>query len=226
MELTPLSRKRATDEVYEAMRQAILSRTFLPGERLNVEEIATKLGVSLTPIRHALQQLATEGLVDIQPRSGTYVANLSPRDLEETFDIRCALECLAAEKAAERGDPAVTARLRELLSDLARPLETAEDRQRHEESNLEFHRVIVGAAGSRKLAEMYESLNAHIQIARVHRSEEDWPGRLAEEQREHEAIVAALEARDIPALTASVRAHILRARDALVAKLAAGPAGS
>lgn len=225
MELTPLSRKRATDEVYEAMRQAILSRTFLPGERLNVEEIAAKLGVSLTPIRHALQQLATEGLVEIQPRSGTYVANLSPRDVEETFDIRCALECLAAEKAAERGGHDLVRRLRGLLAELARPLATAEDRQHHEQANVEFHRAIVGAAGSRKLAEMYESLNAHLQIARVHRADDDWQGRLAVEQREHEAIVAALEARDIPTLTAAVRTHILRARDALVARLHAQQTG-
>ena len=78
MDLARIPRKRATDEVYEAMRQAIITRVFKPGERLQVEEIAQKLGVSLTPVRHALQQLSTEGLIEIHPRSGTYVTNVSP----------------------------------------------------------------------------------------------------------------------------------------------------
>lgn len=219
MELTRLTRKRATDEVYEAMRQAILNSTFLPGERLNVEVIAEKLGVSLTPIRHALQQLAAEGLIVIHPRSGTYVASLSAKDVEETFELRCALECLAAEKAVERSPREVAARLRELLPDLARPVETGEDRVRHEQANVEFHRVFIDAAENHRLSEMYDSLNAHIQIARVHRKEEDWRGRLAQEQREHEEIVAAAESSDTVALTGALRRHIYRAKEALVAKL-------
>ena len=77
MELTKISRQRATDEVYEALRQSILGHLFAPGERLQVEEIAAKLGVSLTPVRHAIQQLATEGLIEIKPRSGTFVAKLT-----------------------------------------------------------------------------------------------------------------------------------------------------
>src|SRR6266704_2236481 len=100
MELTKIRRERAVDAVYEALRQAIVSSLMKPGERLKVDELAQKLGVSLTPVRSAIQQLANEGLVEIRPRSGTFVASLSPRDVEETFEIRCALECLAGEKAS------------------------------------------------------------------------------------------------------------------------------
>src|SRR5207237_6695976 len=106
MELTKIHRERAVDAVYQALRQAIVSSLMKPGERLNVDELAAKLGVSLTPVRSAIQQLATEGLVDILPRSGTFVASLSIQDVEETFDIRCALEQLAGEKACRNVTPA------------------------------------------------------------------------------------------------------------------------
>src|SRR3954463_7606838 len=122
MELAKLQRERAVDAVYEALRQAIVSSLMKPGERLNVEDLAQKLGVSLTPVRGAIQQLATEGLVEIRPRSGTFVANLTVQDVEETFKIRCALECLAAEKSTGLIEPAELARLRDLLVSLNRPI--------------------------------------------------------------------------------------------------------
>ena len=222
MELTKLKRKRATDEVYEALRQAILGRTFKAGERLQVEEIAQKLGVSLTPVRHAIQQLATEGLIEIHPRSGTYVATLSAHDIEETFEIRCALECLAAEKALSHITDAKIARLRDLLRMLGEPIGTEMELKRHEKHNLELHRLIIDTAGNKRLAEMYESLNAHIKIARIHGAEAGGSGfaeRLAEEQAEHEAIVEAIASKDAPRVTAAMRKHIYRAKDALIGSL-------
>ena len=222
MELIKLKRKRATDEVYEALRQAILTRSFKAGERLQVEEIAQKLGVSLTPVRHAIQQLSTEGLIEIHPRSGTYVATLSAHDIEETFEIRCALECLAAEKALSNLADGKLARLRELLKLLGEPVAGENDFRRHEKLNLELHRIIIDTAGNKRLAEMYESLNAHIKIARIHGGKAGGNGfsdRLAEEQAEHEAIVDAIESRDSKLVTAALRKHIYRAKDALISTL-------
>ena len=201
MSLSRITRRRATDEVYDAMRQAILTRVFKPGERLQVEEISAKLGVSLTPVRHALQQLATEGLVDIHPRSGTYVSAVSPEDIEETFEIRCALECLAAERAVTRITPTQLARIRELLRILSRAVIGERSLKEHEKANVELHETIIEASGSRRIRELYDSLYAHIKIARIHTSEahqdrrRDWTSRLEEEQKEHAAIVRALEAR-------------------------------
>src|SRR4051794_1765784 len=111
MEIMKLHRERAVDAVYQAIRQAILSSRLKPGERLNVDDLAEKLGVSLTPVRGAIQQLSTEGLIEIRPRSGTFVAQLTERDVEETYKIRCALECLAAEEVIGRLDKAELATL-------------------------------------------------------------------------------------------------------------------
>src|SRR3954453_18946582 len=115
MELAKLQRERAVDAVYEALRQAIVSSLMKPGERLNVEDLAQKLGVSLTPVRGAIQQLATEGLVEIRPRSGTFVANLSVQDVDETFRIRCALECLAGRDGINKFSQSDVRHLKELL---------------------------------------------------------------------------------------------------------------
>jgi DNA-binding GntR family transcriptional regulator len=219
MELTRIQRERAVDAVYQALRQAILGSLLKPGERLNVDDLARKLGVSLTPVRHAIQQLATEGLVEIRPRSGTFVASLTAAEIADTFDVRCALECLAAEKAVQRGERAQVKRLRELLQLLRRPVRTEADRKAHEQHNAEFHRVFIDGSGNKRLVEMYEALNAHIKIARLHGDDQEWVRRVDEEHAEHERIVNAFERRDTAELVAAVRAHIERARDAMVREM-------
>lgn len=219
MQLSRIPRRRATDEVYDAIRQAILSHLFRPGERLQIEEIATKLGVSLTPVRHAIQQLAAEGLVTVQPRSGTYVATLSAREVEETFQIRAALESLAGELAVRHIQQDQLHAFQELLRALARPVTSEADRKRHEQDNRRFHQLLMEAAGNQRLAEMYSSLNAHLQIVRVHGREANWAVRLEQEQAEHEEIVAALAARDTARVQTAIRAHIERSRQSLVQSL-------
>lgn len=224
MKLRRLKRKRATDEVYDALREAILSRKILPGKRLQVEEIATDLGVSLTPVRHAIQQLSTEGLVEIRPRSGTFVATLSLDDIEATFDIRCALECLAAEKAVERITEAELDRVDELLAILGEQVSSEETLRKHERANSELHELLILSSGNNRLAEIYKGLNAHLTIARIHASErkhdlpKDWTGRFREEHAEHTEIAAALRARNLSRLKAALTRHIHRGKAAMIVK--------
>ena len=225
MALTPLRKKRATDEVYDSLRAAILTRLFLPGQRLMADELCGQLEVSLTPVRHALQQLAVEGLVEIHPRSGTYVASVSEQDLAETFEIRLALELLAGKRAISRWNQHAATKMKSLLAALAKPVRSPESLMQHEASNLEFHFALFDIAGSKKLRELYESLNAHIQIARVHATEgPTLPAlseRLTQEQIEHEAIVRALESKVLPKLEEALRTHILRAQTSLMSAIQA-----
>jgi GntR family transcriptional regulator, rspAB operon transcriptional repressor len=222
MKLKKLTRKRATDEVYEALRDGILNRLFLPGDRMQVDEIAAKLGVSLTPVRHAIQQLATEGLIEIKPRSGTFVATLSMEDIEATFEVRTALECLAAEKAVARAGMADLAKLDALLAVLRQPVSSPDAMRRHERANSDFHQLLIEIAGNKRLAEIYTGLNAHLTIARIHASEQSTRApqnldkRFAIEQAEHEEIVAALRARDLARMQAALKAHITRAQQSLI----------
>lgn len=215
--LPTLVRRRATDEVYDAIRHSILTHRYAPGQRLKIEEMALQLGVSLTPVRHAIQQLSAEGLIEIRPRSGTFVASLLTADIRETFEVRRALECLAAERSAETISAGDLKRLRMLCWELARPVETESDRAEHESRNSEFHHVLVAASGNHRLLQMYEGLKAHLQIARVHGAGfGEWKQRLAAERDEHGEILAAVEARNASELAAALRRHIDRARDSLI----------
>jgi DNA-binding GntR family transcriptional regulator len=102
---------------------------------------------------------------------------------------------------------------------LSRPIHNAEARKAHEQDNSEFHRILIKASRNKRLQEMYESLNAHLKIARIHGTEESWRSRLDEEQSEHEQIVAALDNRDVSLVVTTLRKHIYRAKDALIASL-------
>jgi len=216
MALPKIDQRRAVDEVYERLREAILTKQVFPGQRLNVDEISRQLGVSLTPVRSALELLAADGLVEVRPRSGTFVAILKASDVEETMDVRCALECLAAEKAVERLSDQDIATARDLLKVLSKPIYNEEDRQEHEDANSQLHLILIHAGGNRRLAEIYEKLHAHLTIARVHRTSTDWSRRTTQEQVEHDEIVAAMERRDAKALVDALRQHILRAKESLV----------
>lgn len=219
MPLPRLQRERAVDACHTALRQAIVSSQLKPGARLDVDDLAAQLGVSLTPVRGAIQRLATEGLVEIRPRSGTFVASLTLRDIDETFQIRAALEGLAAESAAASMAPEDLRRLRDLHKALKKPLRARSDRESHDRLNSEFHQAILQASGNRRLQELYDALHTHIKIARIHAADAGWAARQRQEVAEHEAILAALEAHNPTAAAEAVRRHIHRAKDALLKAL-------
>jgi DNA-binding GntR family transcriptional regulator len=130
-----------------------------------------------------------------------------------------ALESLAPEKAVENITAADLKRLKELLKSLRKPVRNDDERKKHEHDNIELHLILVNASGNRRLIEMYEALNAHIKIARIHASERNWSSRLQEEQTEHEEIVNAIEEGDATKVIAALRKHIHRAKDSLITAL-------
>jgi DNA-binding GntR family transcriptional regulator len=217
--LTPIDRRRISDTVYDQIRRAILERQVVPGERLSIPELAERFDVSQMPVRQAIGRLSDEGLVDVRPRSGTYVAQVDARDIEETFEIRLALERLAAESATKN----VTAKDIEKLAELVDQMDTVGsenlDPEGHDRLNSEFHRRIIRLSGNQKLFEMYEQLNAHLKIARIHLSSSDWPFRVEREQAEHREIVAAMRHRNSRSLADALSRHISRSKEALVADI-------
>lgn len=94
------SYKPLREVVYETLREAIRTGALPPGERLMEIQLAEELGVSRTPVREAIRKLELERFVVMLPRRGTYVANLSLKDINEVFEIRAALDGLAAGLAA------------------------------------------------------------------------------------------------------------------------------
>jgi DNA-binding GntR family transcriptional regulator len=224
--LPPMNSQRLADAVYAILREHILARAFAPGERLDIQEISRQLKVSRTPVKDALNKLASEGLVEVVPRKGTFVATLSPDEVVEVFEVRRALELLAAELLVGRVSEEDLAQVRTRLNDLEKSFRRGVDAEEHMRRNMAFHRLLVELSGNRTLLKVYDGLNVHIQIARIHASGQQWKDRAQQEHEEHVEIVDALAARDFNRLAAALDAHIRRAKQALIQDLQTARAAS
>jgi GntR family transcriptional regulator of vanillate catabolism len=144
------------ESVVEALRTAILSGEFQPGERLHEVKLTTLLGVSRTPVRAALQKLASEGLLDYTPNRGYTLREFSISEVISAYEIRAVLEGLAARLSAERGlGVSEIAALQQALRDgddlLRNGQITDEHRSQYSRINASFHETIHASAGSRLL---------------------------------------------------------------------------
>ena len=220
VEVRRIARRRISDDVYDQIRQAILERRFQPGERLSIPDLAHRFDVSQMPVRQAVERLHDEGLVEVRPRSGTYVAEAEERDIAETFDIRRALERLAAETAVVRAKNSDIEALDEMVAQMDQLTNGKRtDPEGHDRLNSEFHKRIIALSGNEKLSEIYDELNAHLKIARVHLSSTDWATRVEREQAEHREIIAAFRERDADLLADALSRHISRSKKALMSDI-------
>ncbi len=142
------------DKVTEAIRRAILSGRYRPGDRLVEERLAVEFGVSRNPVREAVLRLAAEGLIEINARRGASVTSLSPREAAELLEIRATLEGATAKMAARRRDPSVAARMRALLQQG----DAAMQPDRLAAVNEQYHDILAGAGQNRMLADLMRSL--------------------------------------------------------------------
>jgi DNA-binding GntR family transcriptional regulator len=207
-----INRATLSDQIYEYLRGEILTGRLAPASRLDLGELVERLKVSKMPVKEAIGRLATEGLLDVQAQRGTFVSRVDPRDLAETFEVRRALEMLAGELAVARIKKADIERLRALIAEMEKSTEVG----RHLALNFEFHGLIVELSDNRKLIETYHRLRVPIQVAGIHYRSENWIERLAQEQKEHRAIVRALEQRDAEAVSRAIGEHIRRGGSSLL----------
>jgi DNA-binding GntR family transcriptional regulator len=215
-DLPRLNRERASDGAYQIIRDRILTHVFPPGEQLNLRDLADRMGVSLTPVKEAVNRLVSEGLIVVQPQSGTYVTEIVVDEIAEIFEIRRALECLAAEWAVKFVDEATIEDLRKILAELERPTTNDEARSSFINRDFEFHTRIVELSRNKKLIDLYRSVDARIKVARLLYSNERWTKRVVQASAEHSEILRRLEAKDAEGLVKALRGHIERVSRALV----------
>lgn len=229
-DLSAIKTERVTDTVYQVLREGIVDGMFAPGSKLNVDEIARRLDVSRTPVHEALAVLATDGLVDVQPRKGTFVTEFTLDDYAETLDVRRALELLACESACSRATRADFDELRILMHQLQHNVADAPSASAaaavHDAANSAFHNRLVQLSGNRRLIAMYEDLKVHLRIARAHVDVTTWFARVPKEAAEHAAILVALEARDVDATKRALDAHLRRSAESLIADVSQRERGS
>lgn len=199
--------------VFEALREAILKGVLKPGERLMEIQLAEEMGVSRTPVREAIRKLELEGLVAMVPRKGAYVASLSMKDIIEVFEIRGALEGLAAELAAER---ITDEELEELERYLVRITESIEagDLALVVAIDTDFHSQLYKASRNERLAQIINNLREQIQRFRT--TSLSLPGRMQAALEEHKKIVEAISARDGALARRLAEEHIENAENSLM----------
>lgn len=207
------SYKPLRELVLEAIREAIINGTLKPRERLMEIQLAEELGVSRTPIREALRKLEMEGFIVMVPRKGAYVADLSFKDIADVFEIRSALEGLAASLAAERITEEELDEMERCLVEKAEAIAT-NDIEKLVRVDTKFHDTIYKASRNERLSNIINNLREQIQRYRA--TTLAYPGRMQESLDEHRAIVEALQARDTKLARQLAGEHIENAENSMI----------
>jgi DNA-binding GntR family transcriptional regulator len=197
----------------KTLREAIQSGQLPPGTHLVLQDLAAELGISYTPVREALRQLQTEGLVTSRPHYGTVVAEHSRKRAEEIYLLRSTLEPLAGSLAAKNATDHQIDDVAKAYEDLRRAI--AEDRLDDVPAlNASFHRLLVAASGLPVLAEFIERLWNGVPYQAI-----SLRGRVSDSAKEHRRILAALKARDADALADELRTHIARGQESALSAM-------
>lgn len=193
------------DVVFNTLREAILKGELKPGERLMELQLASKLGVSRTPIREAIRMLEQEGLAVTIPRKGAEVAKMTEKDMEDVLQIREVLDKLAVSLASDNMSSTEIRDLEERMLQFEASIKSGDIRSLAQ-SDVNFHDVIYRATGNTKLITMLNNIREQIYRYRVEylKDENAYPTLI----REHRAIVEALKKHDKQKATEAMRIHV------------------
>ncbi|CCW20012.1 hypothetical protein EBBID32_43830 [Sphingobium indicum BiD32] len=198
------------DRARDKLRAAILEGELKAGEKINIERVAEKFGISRTPIREALKALETEGLIQIQTNRGAMVEPQAWQEIQHRFRIRSLLEGYAAELACERQDSELIAFLQEncrLVKKESQSFQsvTAPRARKIAELNRAFHRAIWRGAGSLTLARFLDALDLPQSFSDSFYRDKNSRDLVLQH---HEAIVAAFIAGDVQKAKSCMERHI------------------
>ena len=190
----PETRSLEKEKAYERLLDLILRGGVAPDEALAERRLAETLGLGRTPVREAIKDLVREGVLEAHPTRGTFVRQLSLQDVQEIYQVRYAIEGLAAFLAAERGpSQALVDFGPRFAAAIAAPKET--DAAALYDQGAAFHLEIFHCAGNRNLLEIYRPIRLRFRIALGMPRHRD-PERVFQSAREHLEILRAIEARD------------------------------
>src|SRR5579862_6160057 len=193
-----------SEHTYSRLRDMVLNGTWRSGESLSERELAAKLKVSRMPVREALRKLQHDGLLDIVPFRGAFIRKLTAAEVRDIYEVRQAVEGMAAFLAARGGGASKLAPFREL------PRTTAAALRKSQQTGAAFHTAIIEISGNAKLLAIAESLRTQIVLTLNMALKHD-PERVRLSIAEHLSILDAIERRDAS-----------EARERMVAHLASG----
>jgi len=200
------------------LRDLIIQGRLAAGARLNERLLTAQLGLSRTPLREAFKVLATEGLVELLPNRGAIVPPMDPVRLQETLAVMGALEALAGELACRSATEAQLNEIRALHYEML-AYHARGDLAGYFKFNQAIHLKIVKYSGNAVLYNAYRQMNGNVRRARymANLSKERWDAAA----REHDEILAALRARDVPRIKALLSDHLAHKLSSVLAALPA-----
>ncbi len=205
------ARPSASTGIYDELRQRILSLELPPGTNLLRAELAKQFDVSVTPLRDALQKLEADGLIKIYPQSRTVVTRIDTDLVHEGHFLRRALETEVVRRLASDGAPETTERARSIVG--MQKLIGSDDTQLRlfQELDEHFHRTLFQGIGQIAMHDLIRSRAGHLD--RVRRLQRHSPEKISAIIEGHLQILDAIEARDVDAAVAEIRAHLHKDRD-------------
>jgi len=205
-EADPFKGGSRADFVYQQMRQAMRDGRFRQGDRVREEDVARLLGVSRTPVREALRQLQSDGLLNVTFGRGLGVVALDRSQVLELYAMRELLEGAAARLAAQHATPAEIAHMEHLLASFRR----TRDPEQHAQINRALHVAICDAAHNRYMLQSLNQLSDALALLRG--TTFSVSGRARTADLEHRAIVDAIAAGNSDLAETAARAHIRQAQ--------------
>ena len=196
-----LTASNLNERVYGELRTRVLTRREPAGAKLSLHVLAAELGVSRSPVHHALTRLVSEGLLTVRPRRGYYVAPVTARAVAEGYDVRLALELLAAEQAI----PELDAELVAAFTTALEATDAAISDEQWDAANAAFHEYQIELAGNALLSRFYRELSVNLMMQVIRGGHVEGHATLV---TEHRNIVEAFAAGDLRAAQRAIREHI------------------
>jgi DNA-binding GntR family transcriptional regulator len=198
----------SVDRIYKLIAEQIITGDLQPGEKLEEKVLASRFGVSRTPVREALRELSARGLIDLIPRRGGMVAEIGLERLSDMLDAECEVEGLCARLAAMRMTALEKGALRE-VHDRLRVAAEHQDGAAYLALNHDFHDLICAGSHNMTLADSTRALRERLSPFRQSQADEQGR-RFMRSVEEHEAIVDAISRSDANASYESMRLHNAR----------------
>ena len=212
--------KPLREVIFNTLREAIIVGELKPGERLMEVKLAEKMGVSRTPVREAIRKLELEGLVDMLPRKGAHVADLSVKDIMDVLEVRSTLDGLASSLSALRITDEEIKELKHLLTQFINCVEK-ENLQGSIKKDAEFHDIIYRSSRNDKLIQITNNLREQVQRFRVIYIKDYSSSR--ELIKEHNEIFDAITRRDAEAAMKCANKHIKNQEVAIIKAIKKNP---
>jgi len=195
------------DQIYNIIKERIVSLQLKLGEKIDIQKLAEELGVSQTPVRDALNRLSQNGLVSIRARIGYYVVDLSVEDIAEIYDIRKMFEGYALESAIENIKFDELRQLKQKMEEIRKETDEKIGKAKFDETDRELHLLIIKNSNNKRLHNLFSQTSNFVRISISMGVE--WKKSL----KEHIALVDALQEKDLLRAKDILKEHINNSRD-------------